>query len=60
MAIVEGDRFKDRSTGQVYKVRRIKGGTVILEAEDTPNKFWIGDEMMDLFFERTKSQEESS
>jgi hypothetical protein len=60
MATVEGDRFKDKSTGQIYKVRKIKNRTVILEAEDTPNKFWIGDEMMDLFFERAKSQEESS
>ena len=60
MATVEGDRFKDKSTGQIYKVRKIKNRIVILEAEDTPNKFWIGDEMMDLFFERAKSQEESS
>jgi hypothetical protein len=41
-------------------VKKIKNRTVILEAEDTPNKFWIGDEMMDLFFERVKSQEELS
>jgi hypothetical protein len=60
MAIVEGDRFKDRSTGQVYKVRRIKGGTVILEAEDNPNKFWMGDGILDLFFESVKSQKKRS
>ncbi len=60
MAIVEGDRFKDRSTGQVYKVRRIKGGTVILEAEDNPKKSWMGDGILDLFFESVKSQKKRS
>jgi len=60
MAIVEGDRFKDRSTGQIYKVKRIKGGTVILEAEDNPNKFWMGDGILDLLFESVKSQEKRS
>ena len=60
MATVEGDRFKDKSTGQVYKVRKIKNGTIILEAEDTPNKFWIGDGFLELFFEQVKGQGGSS
>jgi hypothetical protein len=55
MAIIEGDRFTDRSTGQVYRVRRTEHGTVILEAEDTPNRVWMGDEILELFFEKVKN-----
>jgi len=52
MTIVEGDRFKHTITGQLYKVKVIKNGTLILECEDTPSRWWIGDGDLDLFFEK--------
>jgi hypothetical protein len=51
MAFVEGDRFKHKIDGQFYKVKIIKNGTFVLESEDTPNRTWIGDGDLDLFFE---------
>lgn len=51
MPIAEGDRFKHRITGQLYKVKIFKNGTVILESEDSPHRMWFGDEDVELFFE---------
>jgi hypothetical protein len=33
MRIVEGDRLKDTLTGELYRVKKIRNGTVVLEAE---------------------------
>jgi len=55
MAIVEGDRFRDKLTGQSFVVKKIMGGTVILEAEDRPNRFCLGSTIVELFFEREEN-----
>ena len=52
-----GDILKNRLTGEVYKVKRIKMETVMLEAENRPNKVWLGDnEMLGIFFEKVENQ----
>jgi len=51
MAFVEGDRFKDKLTGQLYEVKIIKDDTFILESEDTPYRMWFGETDLKLFFE---------
>jgi hypothetical protein len=52
MAIMEGDRFKDKLTGQSFVAKRIIDGAIILEAEDTPNRFCLGAAIVELLFER--------
>lgn len=52
MTIAEGKKFKDRSTGEIYRVRKFENGIVILEAENTINRFCIGEILLDLFLEQ--------
>jgi hypothetical protein len=56
MKVEEGDRYKEKLTGQLYRVTKIKNGTIVLEAEGVPNRFWAGDILLNLFFERIKIQ----
>jgi hypothetical protein len=56
MAIVEGDRFKDKLTGQSFIVKKIMDSTVILEAEDTSNSFCLSNAVVELLFERTENK----
>jgi hypothetical protein len=56
MAIIEGDRFKHKITGQLYKVKIVKNGTIILESEGSPNRMWFGDHDVELFFEVVKKR----
>jgi hypothetical protein len=56
MAIVEGDRFKDKLTGQSFVVKKIMDSTVVLEAEDTPNRFCLSNAVVELLFERTENK----
>ena len=56
MKVVEGDRYREKLTGQLYRVTKIKNGTIVLKAEGIPNRFWAGDSLLDLFFERMKNQ----
>ncbi len=56
MRIVEGDRFKDKSTGHLYEVKRINDGTVVLEAEDPPNRVWLREGSVKLFFEMVEKK----
>jgi hypothetical protein len=51
MAITEGEKFKHKFTGQLYRVKIVKDGTVILESEDSPNRMRFGDKDVELFFE---------
>ena len=51
MAIAEGDKFKHKLTGQLYSVKIVRNGTVILESEGSPNRMWFGDGDVELFFE---------
>jgi hypothetical protein len=56
MAIVEGDRFRDKLTGQSFIVKKIMDRTIILEAEDTPNRFCLSDGIVELFFDRAENK----
>jgi hypothetical protein len=56
MAIVEGDRFKDKLTGQSFIVKKIVNSTVVLEAEDTPNSFCLSNAVVELLFERAEDK----
>jgi len=51
MAIAEGDKFKHKLTGQLYSVKIVKNGTIVLESEGSPNRMWFGDKDVELFFE---------
>jgi len=56
VTILEGDRLKDRLTGQFFVVKKIVDRTIILEAEGTPDRFCLGDLVVELLFERTKNK----
>jgi hypothetical protein len=58
MAILEGDRLRDRLTGQSFIVKKIMDRTIILEAENTPDMFYLGDALVELLFERTENRED--
>jgi len=58
MTILEGDRLRDRLTGQSFIVKKIMGRTIILEAENTPDRFYLGDAVVELLFERTENRED--
>ena len=60
MAILEGDRLRDRLTGQAFIVKKIVDRTIILEAQDTPDRFYLGDEVVELLFERAQDRENLS
>jgi hypothetical protein len=55
MKVVQGDRYREKLTGQLYRVTKIRNGTIVLEAEDIPNRVWAGDILLNLFFERMKN-----
>ena len=56
MRVEQGDKYREKLTGQLYRVTKISNGTIVLEAEGIPNRFWAGDRLLDLFFERVKNQ----
>ena len=58
MTILEGDKLRDRLTGQSFIVKKIVDRTIILEAEDTPDRFYLGDAVVELLFERTENRED--
>jgi hypothetical protein len=58
MTILEGDRLRDRLTGQSFIVKKIINRTIILEAENTLDRFYLGDAVVELLFERTENREE--
>jgi hypothetical protein len=58
MAIFEGDRLRDRLTGQSFIVKKIMDRTIILEAENTPDMFYLGDAIVELLFERIENIED--
>jgi hypothetical protein len=58
MAILEGDRLRDRLTGQSFIVKKIMDRTIILEAENTPDMFYLGDAIVELLFERIENIED--
>lgn len=60
MRVEQGDRYREKLTGQLYRVTKINNGTIVLEAEGVPNRFWAGDRLLDLFFEKVKNQKKRS
>jgi hypothetical protein len=58
MAILEGDKLRDRFTGQSFIVKKIMNRTIILEAENTPDRFYLGDAIVELLFERAENRED--
>jgi hypothetical protein len=58
MAILERDRLTDKLTGQFFIVKKIVNKTVILEAEGSSDRFYLGDAVVELLFERTQDRED--
>jgi hypothetical protein len=56
MAIIEGDRFKDKLTAQCFVAKKIIGSTIILEAEDAPNRFCLSVGIVKLLFDRAENK----
>ncbi|HUL29495.1 MAG TPA: hypothetical protein VLZ03_03490 [Thermodesulfobacteriota bacterium] len=58
MRPIMGDVLKSKSTGEFYKVKRIKEQIILLEAEDMSNKLWLGnDELLELLYDRVEDWE---
>ncbi len=38
---IEGDRIRNRLTGQVYRVEKIKVTSVVLRSEDGSTRVWL-------------------
>ncbi len=58
MTVLEGDRLRDKLTGQSFIVKKIVDRTIILEAEHTLDRFYLGDAVVELLFERAENREE--
>ena len=56
MVITEGDRFRDKLTGQSFIVKKIMDRTIILEAEDAPNRFCLSVGIVKLLFDRAEKK----
>jgi hypothetical protein len=58
MKPVTGDILKNKSTGEFYKVKKVKERIILLEAEGTPNKVWLGNkECLDILYDRVEGRE---
>jgi len=51
MTILEGDRLRDKLPGQFFIVKKIVDRIIILEAEGTPDRFCLGDLVVQLLSE---------
>ncbi len=52
-----GDLLKSKSTGEFYKVKKIKEQIVLLEAEGIPNKVWLGNkECLEILYDRVEER----
>jgi hypothetical protein len=61
MKTVLGDMVRSKSTGEFYKVKKMKETMFLLEAEDVPNKLWLGNkDSLELLYDRVEKQEEQS
>jgi hypothetical protein len=61
MRAVLGDMVKSKSTGEFYKVKRIKEPMFLLEAENMPNKLWLGNkDSLELLYDKVENQEGQS
>ena len=58
MKTAMGDILKSKLTGELYKVKKIKMQTVLLEAENTPNKVWLGNkECLEILYDKVENRE---
>jgi hypothetical protein len=58
MKPVTGDLLKSKSTGEFYKVKKIKEQIVLLEAESIPNKMWLGNrECLEILYDKVEERE---
>jgi hypothetical protein len=61
MRAVLGDMVRSKSTGEFYKVKRIKEPMFLLEAENMPNKLWLGNkDSLELLYDKVENQEGQS
>ncbi len=58
MTLLEGDKLRDRLTGQSFIVKKVVDRTIILEAEGTPDRFYLGDAVVQLLFEKAQDGED--
>jgi len=53
-----GDLLKSKSTGEFFKVKKVKERIILLEAENTPNKVWLGNkECLEILYDRVEPRE---
>jgi hypothetical protein len=53
-----GDLLKNKSTGELYKVKKVKERIILLEAENTPNKVWLGNrECLEILYDQVEGRE---
>jgi len=58
MKPVMGDLLKSKSTGEFYKVKKVKERIILLEAEKTPNKVWLGNkECLEILYDKVEGRE---
>jgi len=58
MKPVTGGVLRSRSTGEFYKVKKIKEQIVLLEAESVPNKMWLGNrECLEILYDKVEERE---
>ena len=55
MKPVRGGIVKSKSTGEYYKVKKIKEPVILLEAENGPDKLWLGNkEALELLYDHVE------
>ena len=58
MEPVTGDLLKNKSTGEFFKVKKVKERIILLEAENTPNKVWLGNkECLEILYDKVEGRE---
>jgi hypothetical protein len=56
-----GDILKSKSTGELYKVKKIKMQTILLEAESIPNKVWLGNkEYLEILYDKIENRKDKN
>ena len=58
MKPVMGDILKSKTTGEFYKVKKIKEQIILLEVENMPNKVWLGNkECLEILYDKVGDRE---
>ena len=61
MKPVMGDVLKSKSTGEFYKVKKIKEQIILLEAENMPSHLWLGNkELLELLYDKVENKEDQN